>query len=41
MAVDEIRQVVLNPLTGLPLTKKGMYRHFPASWKKARHCSNN
>jgi hypothetical protein len=28
MAVDEIRQVVLNPLTGLPLTKKAMYRHF-------------
>src|SRR6516225_5572423 len=28
MAVDEIRQVVLNPLTGLPLTKTAMYRHF-------------
>jgi hypothetical protein len=28
MAVDEIRQVVLNPLTGLPLTKSAMYRHF-------------
>jgi hypothetical protein len=28
MAVDEIRQVVLNPLTGLPLTKAAMYRHF-------------
>jgi hypothetical protein len=28
MGVDEIRQVVLNPFTGLPLTKKAMYRHF-------------
>ena len=28
MAVNEIRQVVLNPLTGLPLTKKAIYRHF-------------
>jgi hypothetical protein len=28
MSVDEIRKVILNPLTGLPLTKAAMYRHF-------------
>ena len=28
MGVDEIREVILNPLTGLPLTKAAMYRHF-------------
>ena len=27
MGVDEIRKVILNPLTGLPLTKAAMYRH--------------
>jgi hypothetical protein len=28
MSVDEMRKVLLNPRTGLPLTKTAMYRHF-------------
>jgi hypothetical protein len=30
MTVDEMRKVILNPVTGLPLTRAAMYRYFRA-----------